>query len=115
MMAADERAAAKSAAYVIAAAMPTPSNARVQRVAKLEGQAVAAHSAPGTRAATMNEQQLGRRCQQRMTSSSARTAAAADAAGEGRQQVQWRRSQQDSMPMEAHSLCRLKRHGLCPP
>jgi len=60
MMAVDERAAALSAAYVIAAASQHPGDVRVQRVAKLRDKQWQLTVLQGTRAAGMNELQLGK-------------------------------------------------------
>ena len=59
MMAADERAAAESAAFMTAAASQYPANVRVQRVARLRDKKWQLTVLQGTKAAGMNEQQLG--------------------------------------------------------
>ena len=59
MAAADEKAAAESAAYMIAAACQHPANARVQRVARLRDKQWQITVLHGTKAAGMNELKLG--------------------------------------------------------
>ena len=56
----NERAAAETAAYITAASMKQPATSRITRTARLEGRAWQLVVPAGTRAATLNEQQLGR-------------------------------------------------------
>ena len=56
----DDRAAAETAAFITAASMKQPASNRVKRTATLDGKALQLMVPGSTRAATMNEQQLGR-------------------------------------------------------
>jgi hypothetical protein len=56
----DDRAAAETAAFITAASMKQPASNRVKRTATLDGKALQLMVPDSTRAATMNEQQLGR-------------------------------------------------------
>ena len=55
-----ERAAAETAAYITAASMKQPATSRITRTARLEGRVWQLVVPAGTKAATLNEQQLGR-------------------------------------------------------
>jgi hypothetical protein len=55
-----EKAAAETAAYITAASMKHPATSREQRTARLGGKVWQLIVVSNTRAATMDEQQLGR-------------------------------------------------------